>query len=322
MRQLAKNLGVDLALVEASGVTGVIRRDDVERFAARLAPATEAPVPQSGAPLADGRHAHVRARDPHADSRSAQGDGRRDGAQRLHGAARDVLSRSRRHRDDAADRPGLRADPRLAEHRIGLLAVAAKAVCLALRAEPSLGSSWDDEAGEIVTHHYVNLGIAAATERGLIVPNIPDAEQLTLPQLADAIRDLAAMARAGRATPASLTDGTFSITNFGVFGVDAGTPILNPPEAGILGLGTVRRRPWEFEGESAPRHRDPQPVVRPSAGRRRTGRAFSRRGRRRTARAGTGDAARLTDAGGAGVCPRSDANRAPRTRPGAALSRR
>ena len=216
-----------------------------------MAPATAAPVPQSGAPLADGRHAHTSERETRTPIR---------GVRKATAAAMVRSAFTAPHvtcfvEVDVTETTrliaGLRADPRLAEHRIGLLAVAAKAVCLALRAEPSLGSSWDDEAGEIVTHHYVNLGIAAATERGLIVPNIPDAEQLTLPQLADAIRDLAAMARAGRATPASLTGGTFSITNFGVFGVDAGTPILNPPEAGILGLGTVRRRPWEFEGEIA-----------------------------------------------------------------------
>uniref|UniRef100_UPI0028EC6BF7 dihydrolipoamide acetyltransferase family protein n=1 Tax=uncultured Microbacterium sp. TaxID=191216 RepID=UPI0028EC6BF7 len=251
VRQLAKQLGVDLALIEASGVTGVIRRDDVERFAARMAPATAAPVPQSGAPLADGRHPRTTERETRTPIR---------GVRKATAAAMVRSAFTAPHvtcflEVDVTETTrliaGLRADPRLAEHRIGLLAVAAKAVCLALRAEPSLGSSWDDEAGEIVTHHYVNLGIAAATERGLIVPNIPDAEQLTLPQLADAIRDLAAMARAGRATPASLTGGTFSITNFGVFGVDAGTPILNPPEAGILGLGTVRRQPWEFEGEIA-----------------------------------------------------------------------
>lgn len=254
VRQLAKNLGVDLALVEASGVTGVIRRDDVERFAARLAPATVTSAPQSSAQVAagaGGRHARTTERETRTPIR---------GVRKATAAAMVRSAFTAPHvtcflEVDVTETTrliaGLRADPRLAEHRIGLLAVAAKAVCLALRAEPSLGSSWDDEAGEIVTHHYVNLGIAAATERGLIVPNIPDAEQLTLPQLADAIRDLAAMARAGRATPASLTGGTFSITNFGVFGVDAGTPILNPPEAGILGLGTVRRRPWEFEGEIA-----------------------------------------------------------------------
>ena len=249
VRQLAKQLGVDLALVEASGVTAVIRREDVERFATRMPAAPQPAQPQ--VPDAPRGTSHDGARETRTPIR---------GVRKATAAAMVRSAFTAPHvtcflEVDVTETTrfiaGLRADPRFAEQRIGLLAVAAKAACLALRAEPTLGSSWDEEAGEIVTHHYVNLGIAAATERGLIVPNIPDADRLTLPQLAEAIRDLAATARAGRATPASLSGGTFSITNFGVFGVDAGTPILNPPEVGILGLGTVRRRPWEFEGEIA-----------------------------------------------------------------------
>jgi len=124
-------------------------------------------------------------------------------------------------------------------------------VCLALGHNVSLNAKWDAEAGEIVEHHYVNLGIAAATDRGLIVPVIPDADAMTLVELADALRDLAQVARSGKTPPAAMTGGTFSITNFGVFGVEAGTPILNPGEAGILGLGSVQRRPWEHDGEIA-----------------------------------------------------------------------
>jgi pyruvate dehydrogenase E2 component (dihydrolipoamide acetyltransferase) len=142
----------------------------------------------------------------------------------------------------------LRDDRRLAGHRIGVLAVAAKAVCLALLRHPELNSRWDEGAGEIVQYRYVNLGIAAATERGLVVPNIKDADRLDLVELADALGELSETARSGRSSVADLTGGTFSITNFGVFGVDSGTPILNPGEAGILGLGAVRRQPWEHEG--------------------------------------------------------------------------
>jgi pyruvate dehydrogenase E2 component (dihydrolipoamide acetyltransferase) len=142
----------------------------------------------------------------------------------------------------------LKADRALEGHRIGVMAVAAKAVCLALGRNPSLNAKWDADAGEIVEHHYVNLGVAAATERGLIVPVVPDADAMTLPELADAIAELARVARSGRTPPSAMTGGTFSITNFGVFGVEAGTPILNPGEAGILGLGSVQRRPWEHEG--------------------------------------------------------------------------
>ncbi|HWS52418.1 MAG TPA: 2-oxo acid dehydrogenase subunit E2, partial [Microbacterium sp.] len=145
----------------------------------------------------------------------------------------------------------LREDRALSAHRIGPLAVVAKAVCLALGRAPGLNSRWDEAAGEIVQHRFVDLGIAAATERGLIVPNIRDAERLTLPQLADALRDLAETARSGRTSPAELAGGTFSISNIGVFGVDAGTPILPPGQSGILAVGAVRRQPWEYRGEIA-----------------------------------------------------------------------
>jgi pyruvate dehydrogenase E2 component (dihydrolipoamide acetyltransferase) len=145
----------------------------------------------------------------------------------------------------------LRDDRALAERRIGPLAVVAKAVCLALSRTPGLNSRWDEAAGEIVQPHYVDLGIAAATERGLIVPNIRDADQMTLPQLADALRALTETARSGKTSPAELAGGTFSITNIGVFGIDAGTPILPPGQSGILAVGAVRRLPWEYRGEIA-----------------------------------------------------------------------
>uniref|UniRef100_UPI0025D19BBA 2-oxo acid dehydrogenase subunit E2 n=1 Tax=uncultured Microbacterium sp. TaxID=191216 RepID=UPI0025D19BBA len=145
----------------------------------------------------------------------------------------------------------LKTDRALDGHRIGLLAIVAKAVCLALGRTPALNAKWDEANGEIVEHHYVGLGIAAATDRGLVVPVIADADRLDLVDLADAIAELAATARAGRTAPAAMTGGTFSITNVGVFGVDAGTPILNPGEAGILAVGALRRTPWEHHGEIA-----------------------------------------------------------------------
>ena len=142
----------------------------------------------------------------------------------------------------------LKADPALVEHRIGILAIVAKALCIAVRRNPSLNTHWDDDAQEIVEYHYVNLGIAAATPRGLVVPNIPDADDLTLVELADALAVLTTTAREGRTEPARLGGGTISITNIGVFGIDAGTPILNPGEAAILAMGAVRREPREHEG--------------------------------------------------------------------------
>jgi 2-oxoisovalerate dehydrogenase E2 component (dihydrolipoyl transacylase) len=131
------------------------------------------------------------------------------------------------------------------------LTLAAKAVLIALRRNPALNARWDEANQEIVTFNYVNLGIAAATPRGLTVPNIKDADALSLLQLADALTDLTETARAGKTTPADLSGGTISITNIGVFGIDAGTPILNPGEAAILAVGAVRNTPWEYQGQVA-----------------------------------------------------------------------
>ena len=248
VRKLAKELGVDLALVEASGATGLITRADVESYAARV------------------RTLDAAAAAPSASSAPAPADGER--------VTRIPIRGVRKHTAEAMVRSAftaphvttfltvdvtatseliasLRADRALEGHRIGVMAVAAKAVCLALLRHPEVNSRWDAERAEIVQHHYVNLGIAAATERGLVVPNIRDADAMTLVELADAIGELAQVARAGKTAPAQMSGGTFSITNVGVFGVDAGTPILNPGEAAILALGAVRRQPWEHEGQIA-----------------------------------------------------------------------
>jgi pyruvate dehydrogenase E2 component (dihydrolipoamide acetyltransferase) len=135
--------------------------------------------------------------------------------------------------------------------RITVLAAVARAVCLALRRHPELNSSWDDAAGQIVEYARVNLGIAVATERGLVVPNIPDAGPLGLLDLAAALGGLTETARSGRTEPARFQGGTFTVTNIGVFGVEGGTPILNPGETGILAVGAVQRRPWEHDGDVA-----------------------------------------------------------------------
>jgi len=128
-----------------------------------------------------------------------------------------------------------------------------KALIVAAARHPMINASWDEAAQEIVVKHYVNLGIAAATERGLVVPNIKDAAALTLPGLARALGDLAQVARDGKSTPADLSGGTITITNVGVFGVDAGTPILTPPEAAILAFGQIREAPWVVDGQLAVR---------------------------------------------------------------------
>ena len=248
VRQLAKQLGVDLALIEGTGQSGLITRSDVEDYATRVGAASV-----STAPLM-------------ADAEPLPTPGER--------TTRTPIRGVRKHTAEAMVRSAftaphvttfltvdvtattellasLKADRSLQDHKIGILAVAAKAVCLALPRHPGLNSRWDQDAGEIVEHHYVNLGIAAATGRGLVVPNIRDAQELTLIELAGAIRGLAETARSGRTSPAEMMGGTFSITNVGVFGVDAGTPIINPGEAGILALGAVRRQPWEHRGEIA-----------------------------------------------------------------------
>ena len=115
---------------------------------------------------------------------------------------------------------------------------------LAMRRTPEMNSFWDDAAQEIVFKHYVNLGIAAATPRGLVVPNVKDAERLTLVDLAAALNELTATRASGKTQPAEMSGGTFTITNVGVFGVDAGTPIINPGESAILCFGAVRKQPW------------------------------------------------------------------------------
>jgi 2-oxoisovalerate dehydrogenase E2 component (dihydrolipoyl transacylase) len=148
----------------------------------------------------------------------------------------------------------LRQNRRFEGLRVTPLAVVARAVVVALREHPALNSSWDEVSGEVVTKHYVNLGIAVASERGLIVPNIKDAQDLTLRELTTALGDLTERARAGRCSTEELRGGTITLTNIGVFGVDAGVPILNPGEAAILAVGALQRRPWEYEGGVALRH--------------------------------------------------------------------
>ena len=131
------------------------------------------------------------------------------------------------------------------------LLVMAKAMIWAVRRNPMVNSTWTD--AEIIVHNFVNLGIAAATPRGLIVPNIKAAHDMSLLQLAQAIEQLATTARDGKTTPADMQDGTITITNVGVFGVDTGTPILNPGEVAIVALGSIRKKPWVVDDEIAVR---------------------------------------------------------------------
>ena len=241
VRKLARDLGVDLAGLAGTGPGGSITRDDVQ-----------AAVRGTAAPVARKEIAAV-AREERIAIRGV----------RKHTAAAVTASAfSAPHVTEFlqvdvtatmdAVRP-LGGLPEFADLRVSPLLFVAKALLLAVARYPMINSSWDADAGEIVVKHYVNLGIAAATERGLIVPNIKDAHALTLPALAHALASLAATARAGKASPADLSGGTITITNVGVFGVDSGTPILTPPEAAILAFGQVKDAPWVVDGQLAVR---------------------------------------------------------------------
>lgn len=255
VRAHAKRLGIDLVLVAAEVGDRLITRNDVDAYAERVgargrteggaSSTSSAAVPTSPAALTgEERETRIPIRGvrKHTAAAMVQSAFTAPHVTVFHTvdvtATMDLLS-------------SLREDRSLGAHRIGPLAVVAKAVCLALGRTPGLNSRWDEAAGEIVQHNYVDLGIAAATERGLIVPMIRDAERLTLTELADAVKSLAEVARSGKTSPAELAGGTFSISNIGVFGVDAGTPILPPGQSGILAVGAVRRQPWEHRGEIA-----------------------------------------------------------------------
>lgn len=145
----------------------------------------------------------------------------------------------------------LKNSPDFAGIRVSPLLIAAKAIIWAVRRNPMVNSTWTDQ--EITVHHYVNLGIAAATPRGLVVPNVKDANTLSLRDLAMALEQLTLTARDGKTTPAEMSGGTITITNLGSFGMDTGTPILNPGEVGIVALGTIKQKPWVVDGEVRPR---------------------------------------------------------------------
>jgi 2-oxoisovalerate dehydrogenase E2 component (dihydrolipoyl transacylase) len=244
VRKLARDLGIDLHDVAGTGVGGVITRDDVR--AASAAPnvtfaGQNVPTRAGGAGV---RREPIR------------------GVRRATAAAVVASAFTAPHVTEflAVDvtatmalRDRLRAAREYADVALSPLAFVAKAVCLALRRTPVLNARWDEPAGEIVYHDRVRLGIAAATPRGLLVPTIRDADTLSLRDLATALHELAATARAGRTAPADLAGGTFTITNVGVFGVDSGTPILNPGEAGILAVGAIKEAPWVVDGALAVR---------------------------------------------------------------------
>jgi len=246
VRKLAKDLGLDLVQIRGTGPGGLITREDVQEFAGQ--------AEEPSAPMA-GQAVTPRAGAGERETRTPIKGVRKHTAAAMVQSAFTAPHATEFLTVDVT--PSLELLAKLKDSRafagikLTPLTLAAKAVLIALRRQPALNSRWDEENQEIVTFHYVNLGIAAATPRGLTVPNIKDADALQLPELAQALAELAETARAGKTTPADLSGGTISITNIGVFGIDAGTPILNPGEAAILGLGAVRTMPWEYRGEVA-----------------------------------------------------------------------
>ncbi|AQZ68306.1 Dihydrolipoamide acetyltransferase component of pyruvate dehydrogenase complex [[Actinomadura] parvosata subsp. kistnae] len=241
VRKLAKDLGVDLATITGTGPQGSITRDDVH--AAAQQPQAQEPQAQEPTPVREERI-------PVKGVRKAT-------AQAMVGSAftaphvTEFLQVDMTQTMEAVRR--LRTMPDFAEVKVSPLLLVARAVLTAVGRHPAINASWAEETQEIVIKHYVNLGIAAATPRGLLVPNIKNAQDLSLPDLAKELAALTETARAGRTQPAEMSGGTFTITNVGVFGVDGGTPIINPGEAAILAVGQVRDMPWVVDGELAVR---------------------------------------------------------------------
>lgn len=254
VRAYARSHDVDLALVAAELGDRVIARTDVDAYLERIAPRS-APRVDAASAARTSTPSHTDAGEERRTTRIPIRGVRKLTAEAMVQSAFTAPHVTTFHTVDVTATSeliaALRVETAPDAPRIGVLTVVAKAICLALAHYPGMNARWDGEAGEIVQQHFVDLGIAAATERGLLVPVIRDAQRLPLRALAGAIADLTATARSGKTPPADLLGGTFSLSNIGVFGVDAGTPILPPGQTGILALGAVRRLPWEHRGEIA-----------------------------------------------------------------------
>jgi 2-oxoisovalerate dehydrogenase E2 component (dihydrolipoyl transacylase) len=247
VRKLARDLGVDLRVIGGTGPDGSVTREDVEEAAASPA-LTPTPALAVVPELVDFDPATREQRIPIK------------GVRKVTAAAMVTSAFTAPHVTEFVTvdvTPTMDLVTRLKTHpdfegvKVSPLLLVARALLLAVRRHPFVNSSWDEAAQEIVVKDYVNLGIAAATPRGLIVPNIKDAGRLSLPELGASLNQLVSVARDGRTAPADMASGTITITNVGVFGVDAGTPILNPGETAILCFGAVRDMPWVHEGQIA-----------------------------------------------------------------------
>jgi pyruvate dehydrogenase E2 component (dihydrolipoamide acetyltransferase) len=246
VRKLARDLGVDLTAIVGTGPGGTITRADIEGAATTSPASAVTPLAVAPAPSFDPatREQRIPIKGVRKHTATAVTSSAFTAPHVTEFMTVDVTeSMSLLERLSASrEMRGVRLTP---------LVLVARALILALRRNPMLNSAWDDDAQEIVVKDYVNLGIAAATPRGLIVPNIKDAGRLSLRELADALTALVEVARAGKTTPADMQHGSITITNVGVFGVDTGTPILTPGETAILCLGAIREMPWVHEGQIA-----------------------------------------------------------------------
>ncbi|WP_152365399.1 dihydrolipoamide acetyltransferase family protein [Microlunatus speluncae] len=251
VRKLAKDLGLDLATITGTGDGGVITRADVEQAAQAPSspePATSFPEPVEGQARFVGVANYDGIGTPITEERIPIKGVRKATAVAVTSSAFTAPHVSEFVTCDVTatmellDRLKQRRD--LGEVRWTPLVLVAKAVLLALGRTPEMHSTWDEANQEIVLRRGVNLGIAAATPRGLLVPNLKGAHADDLVTLAHRIDQLVKVAKEGKTQPADTSGGTFTITNIGVFGIDAGTPILNPGEAGILCMGAIQRRPW------------------------------------------------------------------------------
>ncbi|WP_109208665.1 MULTISPECIES: dihydrolipoamide acetyltransferase family protein [Microbacterium] len=274
IRKLARDLGVELAAVTPSGPAGEVTRDDVVRHASQASvfrnietpewgDVREETIPVSAPAPAPGR-VTVAPSTPAPDAAGREETIAVKGVRKATSSAMVQSAYSAPHvsvwTDVDASRTmelvkRLKASPDFADIKVSPLLIMARAVIWAARRTPMVNAAWVDAEGgaQIRVRRYVNLGIAAATPRGLLVPNIKDAQDLSMRDLARALEKLTLTAREGKTTPADQHGGTITITNIGVFGMDAGTPIINPGEAGIVALGTIRQKPWVVDGEVRPR---------------------------------------------------------------------
>lgn len=241
IRKLAKDLDVNLAEVEATGIAGEITRDDVIRHASQASVFRNIQTPE----WPEGREDRI----PVKGVRKAIAKAMVDSAFTAPHVSLFVDVDATRTMEFVKR---LKNSPDFAGVKVSPLLIMAKAMIWAVRRNPTVNSTWTDK--EIIVHHFVNLGVAAATPRGLVVPNIKESQSMTLLQLAQSLEQLTINARDGKTPAEDMANGTITITNIGVFGMDTGTPILNPGEVGIVALGTIKQKPWVVDGEVRPRY--------------------------------------------------------------------